>query len=42
MYKYIMSSSKDIGLMPNYFNEEYTNKFGYYNYFIIFIKKNKI
>ena len=36
-----VASSKDIGLMPNYFKEEYINKFGYYNYYMILLKTNK-
>ena len=37
-----VASSKDIGLMPNYFKEEYINKFGYYNYYMIFVKNKQV
>ena len=34
--------TKDVGFMPNYFNEEQTNKLGYYNYYLLWVKNKKL
>ena len=37
-----VDSTKDVGFMPNYFNEEQTNKLGYYNYYLLWVKNKKL
>jgi hypothetical protein len=34
--------TKDVGFMPNYFNEEQTKKLGYYNYYLLWVKNKKL